>query len=132
MPRSPRYLAGAALVALAACSDVSPIGPAEPSASTQAAGAAQFTVMTRNLYVGADVDAVIGALVSPDPSDGLPALQLAIGVLQHTDFPTRARAIAGELASQHPAVVGLQEVYQLGVDLTAIGLPVNINLDFLA
>ena len=37
--------------------------------------------MTWNMYVGADVDAVIAALLSPDPSDDQPALLAAIGTL---------------------------------------------------
>ena len=131
MRRLSPALAAASLVALAACTDTPTSAPGSPLAARQSGGASQLIVMTRNLYVGADVDAVIGALVSPDPNDDLPALQAAIGTLQRTDFPARARAIASEIATQRPAVVGLQEVYQLHVDLTAIGLPVNIDMDFL-
>ena len=123
-------LAVASLVLAAACADL-PSAPDAAQASRSANGARHLTVMTRNLYVGADVDAVIGALVSPDPTDDLPALQLAIATLQRTDFPARAAAIADELATSRPAVAGLQEVYQLHVDLTPLGMPVNIDLDFL-
>ena len=127
-------LAVASLVAIAACADL-PSAPGAPAAQAHARGAngaRRIGVMTRNLYVGADVDAVIGALVSSDPSDDLPALQAAIGTLQRTDFPARAAAIANEFATQRPAVIGLQEVYQLHVDLTPLGLPVNIDMDYLA
>ena len=127
-------LAIASLIAIAACAEM-PSEPAAPDALANARGAngaRRIGVMTRNLYVGADVDAVIGALVSPDPNDDLPALQSAIATLQHTDFPARAAAFANEFATQRPAVIGLQEVYQLHVDLTPLGMPVNIDMDFLA
>ena len=87
--------------------------------------------MTRNLYIGADVDQVIGALASPDPNDDVPALLAAIAVLQRTDFPTRAGALADEIARARPHVVGLQEVDQLHIDLSGLGLPVQIEQNFL-
>lgn len=36
------------------------------------------TVMTRNLYIGTDVDPLITALLTPDPTDDVPALMAAI------------------------------------------------------
>ena len=42
---------------------------AEPLADALHAPELDITVMTRNMYVGAEVDAVIGALVTPDPAD---------------------------------------------------------------
>jgi len=89
--------------------------------------------MTRNMYIGADVDRVIGALATPDPTDDLPALLGAIAVVQATDFPARAAAIAGEIARYRPHVVGLQEVSRLDVDLNPLGIPSPvIHQDFLA
>jgi hypothetical protein len=38
--------------------------------------------MTRNMYVGANVDAVIAALITPDPADDQTALFEAISTLQ--------------------------------------------------
>lgn len=90
------------------------------------------TAMTRNLYIGVDVDVVIAALASPDSTDDLPTLLDAITVLQHTDLPQRAEAIADEIDRARPHVIGLQEVEQLHVDLTGVGLPVIINQNFLA
>jgi hypothetical protein len=90
------------------------------------------TAMTRNLYIGADVDVVIAALSSPDPTDDVPTLLDAIAVLQHTEFPTRAEALADEIDRARPHVIGLQEVEQLHIDLTAFGHPVAINQSFLA
>ena len=92
---------------------------------------AGFTVMTRNLYIGADVDAVIAALATPDPGDDLPALLAALAVLQRTDFPARAAGLADEIARARPHAVGLQEVDRLEVDLTPLGLPLVLSQDML-
>ena len=126
----------AVIVLTAACKD----GPFEVrpgsgnwlSEQRVSAGASEITVMTQNLYIGADVDAVIGALASPDPNDDVPALLFAIETLGETDFPARAEAIADEIARRRPHVVGLQEVSVIDIDLTALGLPVVVHLDFLA
>lgn len=133
MPSLRRRLLPVLALALAlACSNTdafAPSGPAQPSLGAN--GAHSITVMTRNIYIGADVDAVIAALASPDPSDDLPALLGNIAVLQQTAFPLRAQALAAEIARAHPHIVGLQEVTQLQVNLTGLGIPVDINLDFL-
>jgi endonuclease/exonuclease/phosphatase family metal-dependent hydrolase len=90
-----------------------------------------LTVMTRNLYIGANVDAVIAALASSDPSDDFPALRAAIAVIGETDFPSRAKALADEIARARPHVIGLQEVTQLDIDLTGFGLPIVLHQDFM-
>ena len=92
----------------------------------------RLSVMSRNLYVGADVDAVIAALASPDPSDDFPSLLQAISVLQETAFPRRAEALAKEIARYQPHVIGLQEVTNMDIDLTQFGIPIAISLDFLS
>jgi endonuclease/exonuclease/phosphatase family protein len=128
-----RKLGFLALLALAcACGNDNPLAPSmEPSPEASVGGARALAVLTRNLYVGADVDAVIAALVSPSPDDDLAALTLAIQTLQRTDFPTRARAIADEIARNRPHAVGLQEVSEIHIDLTPINIPVSLQLDFL-
>ncbi len=129
----PFKLALVSLVVLAACSDsigVSPAVPGDPTAEV-ARGATRITVMTRNLYVGADVDQVIGALVSPDPTDDLPTLLGAIATLAETDFPTRATALADEIARNRPHAVGLQEVSTIDIDLGPLGIPIVVKQDFL-
>lgn len=106
--------------------------PEEASQLAPVWGEDGLVVMSQNMYVGADVDAVIAALASPDPDDDLAVLQTQIGVLQETDFPTRAAAIADAIARYRPHVVGLSEVSTIDIDLTALGLPVVYHVDFLA
>src|SRR2546425_642148 len=132
--RSPLFLA---LACTAACSDSSVTGPApfgRVVAAPTVAGApvaTRITVMTQNMYIGADVDLVIGALLTPDPNDDVAALQVAIATLSKTDFPARAEALADEIARARPHVVGLQEVEDLHIHLGALGLPVDIDQNFL-
>jgi hypothetical protein len=56
-----------------------------------------FGVMTRNLYLGADLDPVITALAAGQSP--VPAASSAWATVQATDFPTRAIALADEIAS---------------------------------
>lgn len=95
-------------------------------------GTPGITVMTQNLYVGADVDLVIRALGTPDPGDDFPALVFAIQTVGKTDFPARAQAIADEIARVRPHAVGLQEVSQINIDLRPLGVPLVVDQDFLA
>src|SRR2546425_1943316 len=124
-----------ALAGAAACSDSSVTGPASlgrvVAASTVAGApvATRITVMTQNLYIGADVDQVIAALASG--GDPLPALLVAVRTVEQTAYPVRAGAIADEIARARPHVVGLQEVTDLDLDLSALGIPV-ISQDFLS
>ena len=63
-------------------------------------------VMTRNLYLGANLDAIIKAKSLPE---ALTAVAAGWEQVQANDFPTRARAIAREIAAAKPDVVGFQE-----------------------
>ena len=65
------------------------------------------TVMTRNLYLGTGLNNIVGVsslaeLVTAVDEDWAHVLA--------NDFPTRARALAEEIGSARPDVVGLQEV----------------------
>ena len=64
-------------------------------------------VMTRNLYLGADLAPAIGA-------ETLPQLVEANGIIFRqvigNDFPTRAEGLADEILATKPDLVGLQEV----------------------
>ena len=89
-----------------ACADV---GPTEPSASLRrllpVPGAGGMTVMTRNLYLGADLSPLLAA---PPPLVAFVAAE-TFAKIQATDFPARAEALADEIAATDPHVVGLQE-----------------------
>lgn len=94
-----------------------------------------LTVMTRNVYVGTDVDVVLAA---SDP-DEIPFLVAeAFGILQFTDFPVRAELLANEIGAAQPHLIGLQEIslirYQSPGDLVIGGtIPAETVLyDYLA
>ncbi len=71
--------------------------------AAQAAGG-EVTVMTRNLYLGADVGVALELL--PD----LPAAaQFMWDQVQATDFTSRAPVLAAEAARVQPEVIGIQE-----------------------
>lgn len=125
-------VAAAALFAFSACSDAGPTHPTALPTLALHGGApeARVTLLNHNIYVGTDVDAVIAALLSPDPSDDFPALLNALDLFLATDFSTRAGAIADEIARTNPMVVGLQEVSRLAVDFTPLGLPYAFTVDF--
>ncbi|HUK62892.1 MAG TPA: endonuclease/exonuclease/phosphatase family protein [Dongiaceae bacterium] len=129
-----KYLSILALVAGQACTTDPSSAPADASVqsalATSGFGARRVTVYTQNMYVGADVDAVIAALASPDPTDDVPALMAAIATLQHTDYPARAKGIANEIARKRPQIVGLQEVSTIDVEIPPLGA--SVHTDFLA
>ncbi len=119
---------------LLACADQPATAPTTANDAVVAGaerGVDRVVVMTQNLYVGADVDKIIIALATPDPNDDVPTLLQQIGVLQNTDFPTRAAAIAAEAAKVRPHVIGLQEVSNIDIDLTPLGVPVVYHVNFL-
>ena len=78
----------------------------------------QVTVMTQNLYLGTDLNPIFGA-------QSLPALFGAVGAgwaqVQSNDFPTRAQAIADEIAAAKPDLVGLQEAELYRTDVPPDG-----------
>ncbi len=76
--------------------------------STHAAMAQEITVMTRNLYLGADLAPVIAAATE---ADFLLAAQTALAQVAANNFPERAQALAAEIVEKKPHLVGLQEVY---------------------
>jgi hypothetical protein len=120
---------------LGGCDSAPVVGPpaGAPEASFHVGAPAHgFTLLNWNMYLGADASPVIAALESADASDDLPALLAAIATFAETHFPARAAAIAGAIKRNHPAVVGLQEVWDVEIDLTGLGLSVEIDVDFLA
>lgn len=101
----PRAVLAALVVLAAAC---------QPEEKTT-----QVTVMSRNLYLGAELNPILEALVAfelgfiPPAAYPLvipPLVELAWADVQATDFPARAKVVAAEIAAQQADIVGLQEV----------------------
>src|SRR3954451_3754601 len=88
--------------------------------------------MTRNLYLGANLDPIVKAKSLPE---ALNAVATDWAQVQANDFRTRARAIAREIATVKPDVVGFQEavVYrtQTPPDFTATPAT-HVTLDYVA
>ena len=116
-----------------ACTNAEPFGPDAAASATlrSEASATRLGLMTQNMYVGTDVDALILALASPDPADDFPGLLTALATLEATDFASRVSAIADAIARERPHAVGLQEVSVIHVDLSGFGIPL-VHIDFLA
>lgn len=64
-------------------------------------------VMTRNLYLGADLSPAIAA---KSLADVVTANGVILRQVIENDFPTRAEGLADEILEQRPDLVGLQEV----------------------
>jgi endonuclease/exonuclease/phosphatase family metal-dependent hydrolase len=76
-------------------------------AGASAASDRDVTVMSRNLYLGADIITAASATSLDDEKQRATAL---FQTVQQTNFPVRAKAIAGEIKATHPDLIGLQEV----------------------
>jgi hypothetical protein len=100
------------------------------------------TVMTRNLYLGADINRPVEAAAAAQamgktPQEILVALANAThvtrAIVDQTDFPVRAGLLAGEIARRKPDLVGLQEValWRSGpLELTNVGVPNATTVDY--
>jgi endonuclease/exonuclease/phosphatase family metal-dependent hydrolase len=79
-----------------------------------------LTVMTRNIYLGADINrpvlAAQRAAAQPDATQASIIQALAVAtdatraIVDQTNFPVRSKLLAGEIAETEPDLVGLQEV----------------------
>lgn len=122
-------IVAAALVSPIACRDAS-IAPSPPVVTARfdrdlpGSAGRGLTLMTRNLYVGANVDLVIQA-ANTDPSSVPLAVAAAFQELQHTDFHVRAEGIADEIARNRPHVVGLQELSLIRIQTPGDFQPFN-------
>ena len=117
LTRTRRTRLAAAAAALTLAATLSPAAPAlagpasSPAADRAAQPARTVDVMTRNLYLGADLFPVIGALTGQPGSPPLPVAAANVwSAVQGTNPPLRMQAIADEIATENPAVIGLQEV----------------------
>jgi endonuclease/exonuclease/phosphatase family metal-dependent hydrolase len=110
-------------------------GPAKP-----------ITVMTRNIYLGADinrpVDAALRAAAQPGANQFTIVTALANAthvtraVVDRTDFGVRGRLLADEISAAQPDLIGLQEValWRHGpMQLDQVGVPnaQTVDYDFL-
>jgi endonuclease/exonuclease/phosphatase family metal-dependent hydrolase len=102
-------LAGAA--GLAVC-----LGGSASGAAARKPAKRTITVMTRNLYLGANLDPIVHAQSS---ATAFQAAADAWAQVQANDFPTRARGVAAELARVRPDFVGFQELTLYRTELPA-------------
>ena len=99
-----------------------------------------LTVMTRNVYLGGNINRPIRAALDRTGREGV----LALGhsnhelreIVERTDFAARSRLLAEEIAAARPDLVGLQEValWRHGpMELDQIGRPdaTEVGYDFL-
>lgn len=102
-----------AAIAVALATLIAPLGMGATTASAEPVGQ-KITVMTRNVYLGADIQRPIVATAGKTG----PAAFVALGNANHetraivdqTDFPLRAGLLADEIAEAKPDLVGLQEL----------------------
>jgi endonuclease/exonuclease/phosphatase family metal-dependent hydrolase len=90
-------LLGLGAAILSSCDDSGPTWPAD----------LEVVVMTRNLYIGSDLDPLLAVSSLGEVPDA--AAEVWADVVA-TDFTERAEAIADEIAAARPHLVGLQEV----------------------
>lgn len=77
-------------------------------------------VMTRNQYLGADLDTVIKA---KSPEDFLAAATDVLKTIAVNNFSLRARRLATEIALTKPDLIGLQEVFNFELNGKNVGPP---------
>ena len=96
------------LLVLAACSDAvdGPITAPEPDFGRERAGPGDLSVLTWNVYYGADLDVLLAEDGPPLPV----RVARAFGQVQATDAPARAAAMAERIAAAPADLIGLQEV----------------------
>ena len=94
-----------------------------------------LVVMTRNLYLGADIFKVVEA--AQEAPDTIPFVVAEVyNTMLYTNFWVRAEAIADEIAENQPHIVGLQEVSTFYIQTPGdfmTGNPVdasNVVIDF--
>jgi hypothetical protein len=115
------------------------------TAETGSGPAKPITAMTRNLYLGADINRPINAALEAQ-SEGKPPQEVLVAlgnatheareIVDRTIFPVRARLLAGEIARTEPDLIGLQEValWRSGpLQLDTVGVPnaTTVDYDFL-
>jgi len=90
--------------------------------------AEEIWVMTRNLYIGAEIQSIAAAST---PQAFYEGVQRALEQVAANDFTERAEALAAEIVEKNPHLVGLQEVYNFTIDGTNGPLPFHDYLTIL-
>ena len=114
--RVPKILGFALPLTLLACGSGPDGSPAAAAARDSLATSRQepfhrgneLIVMSRNLYLGADLTPAIAAQTFPD---FLLATAAIWTMVQRNDFDVRVQSLADEIARERPDLVGLQEAY---------------------
>jgi hypothetical protein len=103
------------------------------------------TVMSRNVYLGADINRPVTAALTAQ-AQGKTASEILVAlanathvtrdIVDKTSFPVRARLLADEITRTDPDLIGLQEValWRSGqLQLTQVGVPnaTTVDYDFL-
>ncbi|MEJ2052190.1 MAG: hypothetical protein P8Y60_20550, partial [Calditrichota bacterium] len=101
----PRLLIGLMLALVLVAGAVSPA----LAAGKDTVKGPKINVMTRNLYLGADIFKVVDA-AQTDPTSVPFVVAQVYQTMLYTNFWARAEGIADEIAENKPQVVGLQEV----------------------
>ena len=77
------------------------------------AGQENITVMTRNLYIGAEIQSLAGA---ENEEEFIEGVMEALMQMAANNFPERAVALTAEIVKKRPHLVGLQEVYNITIN----------------
>lgn len=116
-----------------------------PGERTGSPASRPVTVMTRNLYLGADIERPINAALAAQAGGGTPqdvlvalanATHVTRAVVDQTDFHVRARLLAAEIKRTAPDLVGMQEVAKwrhgpLELDNAGVPNAKRVDHDFL-
>ena len=90
-----------------------------------------LTLMTQNLYLGANLSSIF---VATTPQEFVAAVGSAYNKIQASNFVERANSIANEIKQTRPDLIGLQEVSLLRTQSPSDG-PItpatNVSLDYL-
>ena len=116
------------------------VGREYASGDRPSADSRPVTVMTRNIYLGGSINRPIRAAFDRTGREGVLALGHANHrlreVVRRTDFTTRSKLLAEEIAATRPDLIGLQEValWRHGpMQLDHVGRPdaTQVDYDFL-
>lgn len=113
------------------------VGREDASGDLPASDAQSVTVMTRNIYLGGSINRPIRAALDRTGPAGVLALGHANHrlreVVRRTDFTTRSKLLAEEIAATRPDLIGLQEValWRHGpMQLDRVGRPDARQVDY--